>query len=51
MYDACMYNNSKDQEKKLFKAVGSLVSCISDNKEHVLTLCKVVLEPLAAVFA
>ena len=37
--------------KLLSKAVGNLVSCISDNKEHVLTLCKLVLEPLAVVFA
>ena len=45
-----MCNNGTDQEKKLFKAVGSLVSSVSDHKEHVLTLCKLVLESLAAVF-
>ena len=45
-----MYNNGTDQDKKLFKAVGSLVLRVFDQKEHVLTLCKLVLEYLAAVF-
>ena len=44
-----MCNNGTDQEKKLFKAVGSLVSRVYDHKEHVLTLCKLVLEPLAGM--